>query len=131
MKRSLLIVGAGLALVACASAQLDTGKSLIVAADALTAAAQQADVAYKAGALTKAQVTTADGYADTARTAVMTAQCAYANGDLSTTASAIAEVTALGLAIIATVKNTPLPTIAPVAALTCTAPAAVSDVVVP
>lgn len=131
MRQALLIAGSFLALTACASLQIRAGQSLIIAADAVTAAAQQADMAYKAGALTKANVKLADGYADQAEAAVLTARCAYANGDLTTTAAAITEVTSLGLVIVAIVKGTKLPPVAPVAALTCTNPSPVAAVVLP
>lgn len=131
MKRLFLIVGTGLALVACATAQIRAGKSLIVAADAVAFAAQQAHMAYLDGTITKAGVKLADGYADESKTAVMTAQCAYSHGDLTTTDAAISEVTSLALVIVAIVKGTKLPPVAPVAALTCANPAPVASVVVP
>jgi hypothetical protein len=95
---------AALALGACATAQLDTGKTLAAAQSAVAAATTGVHQAYAAGLISKAQVAGADALVDRADTAGKAARAAYAAGDLSTAQAAVATMTALAVQIIAMEK---------------------------
>ncbi len=97
-------VAGALALSACVTAQPDEGRALAAAQDAVAAAAQGVHQAYVAGVISKVQVQKAAQLVDLADAASIAARKAYASGDASSAAGALAQLTALTAEIIALEK---------------------------
>lgn len=100
--RSILIVGAAVAtLAACATAQVNEGKTLSAAQDAVSTAASAVHTAYTAGLISKPQVQKAAALVDQADDLSKAARAAYAAGDASTAQGDIAQIVTLAAEIAA------------------------------
>jgi len=121
---------AALSLTACATAQLDSGKTLTEANNLISDAAGQFHNAYVLGLVTKDQAKTEASWVDAASVYSRNAQCAWTAGDWTTVNGAVQSITAYAAAIVAEQTGKPVPTLPTLPpALTCANPAPVSAVV--
>jgi hypothetical protein len=132
MIKHTLLCGAFL-LSACVSGGIGmtVGKSLAVANAAVADAADGITSAYNQGQISKTLLQQIDGYVDKADDMSRAARCFYAQGDMGSTATLIADIGIVSMAITAVKTGTTVPQIPQYVANNCPTPAPVSQVVVP